>query len=412
MSYTSNITKSRFQARHIYLAARARNHVQDGPTSIHLPGKVELLGEVRSHDGRPRLVFHCSALFVQHPKCPALPLREGDCVDYEIRNGALHVLSLKRGPGSGNPTEPLQLQRPSIVPNYSGPKVKTASPANNAPSPYALINLDILPPLPLYLQERRQRISRLGEQVLPPWQDRYNTIGGAFMDRLRRRFPNQIISRADLAELYAGLADPGLALVATMVWGHINSTDGNRLATLLAEGEQLLSNKMIAICNRVRSGQFDSAFVACSQGGALKLPGVNVSFFTKLFHFAGAVPQSLNPMPLIFDKWTGHALLALGLQQCPQIPWKDFYDVRPMNEGQPGLFKRSGDKNRVLYRLYVAWMNHWAASLEVTPAKLEQFVFGHSRKTVDGKRRDNPRNELIKLAKDVLGTESGNQFPI
>lgn len=228
------------------------------------------------------------------------------------------------------------------------------------------------------------------------------------MDSLRRQFPSRQISRADLIDLYTGWKDPVLCLVATMVWGGIDAKRDNEaknkvshLRALLATSEADLLSVMDRLRVLIRAGAFEAAFSA-SQNGALKLPGVGPSFFTKLFFFLGQVPPVLNPAPLILDKWTAHALCILGAQVCPSPRWSEMFDLKPLHHPKPDAVVLRSNAAAELYRPYIAWMGHWAQLLGVSAAQLEQFVFGVSRKVQAGKSPTNPRKELIQLGRGLF----------
>jgi hypothetical protein len=159
---------------------------------------------------------------------------------------------------------------------------------------------------------------------------------------------------------------------------------------------------MEALQKLIRSGNFERAFRECSIGGSLKFNGVSYAFFTKLFFFLGQVGPALRPAPLILDSWTSNAFLILGYQACKSPKWRDMFDTEPLCDDAPASWTPSAES----YRLYVAWFNHWADQLRTTPAQLEQFVFGQSRKTRAGKAESNPRNELIALGKTLFCTPS------
>jgi hypothetical protein len=262
------------------------------------------------------------------------------------------------------------------------------------------LSLYRLPPLPAYLLLNRHRILALGDQNLPQWQPGYDGFAEPVMQRLRYAFPERRISRADLVALFEAWHDPVLCLVATMVWGgirHRGNGPNNHLAALLAMGEQNLRDRMEALRPLVRSGAFEKAFGDCTRPNRLKFSGVGYAFFTKIFYFLGQVPAVLHPAPLILDKWTSNAFLVLGRQACPSNKWREWFNTDPLCEGEPAKWNSAPGEYQ--YRLYVAWFNHWARELGTSAAQLEQFVFGRSRKDVEGRAWSNPRNQLIALGK-------------
>jgi hypothetical protein len=261
------------------------------------------------------------------------------------------------------------------------------------------LSLTHFPALPPYLWERRATIRNLGRHTLPRWGSSYKGFRQGVMVRLGKKFQNRTITREQLIKMFTLWKDPVLCLIAAMVWGSIKP---KHLRSLLRMGEKPLLRKMNALRLLVRSGELEQAFDACQAGGPLKLRGVGLSFFTKLFFFIGQEPPVLQPIPLIFDKWTTHAFCVLGAQVCVSPRWKEIFNLKPLYKPKPDavLLKRSTDSR--IYRIYVAWMNHWATLLGTSPGKLEQFVFGVSRKTRAGKAASNPRNELIELGRQLF----------
>lgn len=250
--------------------------------------------------------------------------------------------------------------------------------------------------VPTFLIEHRELIRGLGAQELPKWPRNYDAVAGSPMDRLRRRFPDKKITRADLIDLYRSWNDPVLALVATMVWGLIDTTKKKRLQSLLTLPEEELKRRLAVIRELVRSGKSDEAFRRCSVDASTLLPGVGPSYFTKVFQFIGQVEPVLKPAPLILDKWTGSGFYALS-RQVPTIGcFAKFYYLAPLKKGDAALFSRHEDRSLELYSLFNRWMNYWADQLGVAATKLEQFIFGRSFKL--DRTSDNPRRQLLLLA--------------
>lgn len=262
-----------------------------------------------------------------------------------------------------------------------------------------------IPTLPHYLQTNRPRILELGAQQLPPWDaafDDERKYPQDVMRRLRWAFPDRRISRSALVALFESWDDPVLCLVATMVWGAIDTgTRADNLSALLLSGEESLRNRMEALSPLIRAGDIERAFVECSPGRPLKLSGVDYPYFTKLFYFMGQVRPVLQPAPLILDKWTSNAFLVLGRQVCPSERWQRWFRTEPLCSGKAAAWDSRPSAHK--YCLYVAWFNHWARQLGTSASQLEQFVFGWDRRRKgDGKAWWNPRNELIALGKTLF----------
>ena len=408
--FTAHITKARIAARIIYVEVEARRHLNSGPAKIHLPPPSTTVFEatVKPFDDVPNMVVHCPPLYQHHAANPMLPLRLGDYVDYEIRHGEIFIIRIRRA-GGGAPQPPAAVPpAPAPVPPAQ-PAIPAALSTPNQNADFgACFLLNARPPLPPYLSANAHRIKALLPQVLPKWERSYDGVKHPVMDRLRRHFSSRQISRGDLIDLYTGWKDPVLCLVATMVWGGIDAKRDSEaknkvshLRALLATSEVDLLSVIDRLRVLIRAGAFESAFSA-SQNGALKLPGVGPSFFTKLFFFLGQVPPVLNPAPLILDKWTAHALCILGAQVCPSARWSEMFDLKPLHHPKPDAVVLRSNAAAELYRPYIAWMGHWAQLLGVPAAQLEQFVFGVSRKVPAGKSPTNPRKELIQLGRGLF----------
>lgn len=410
--FTAHITAARIPASIIYVQVTARQHLRNGPTRVHLPAPSNTLftATVEPRNGIACTVLHCPPLYGHHATDPILPLQLGDVVDYDVRNGELFIKAIRRNGGAAD-------FPPATIPVGGRPAPAGVKPEKKpvalaAPDPASdfdvCFSLHRLPQLPPYLAANAGRIHGLSPQVLPEWDRSYGNIDHTVMGRLRRQFPERRISREALVERYACWNDPVLCLVATMVWGGIDAKRDNEkkvkvshLRALLATSEGDLLGVMNRLRALIRAGALESAFSACHYG-ALKLPGVGSSFFTKLFFFLGQVPPVLNPAPLILDKWTAHAFCILGAQACPSPRWSKMFDLKPLHNPKPDAVELRPSIAAELYRPYVAWMNYWAQMICVPAGLLEQFVFGVSRKDKSGKSGTNPRNELIQLGRDLF----------
>jgi hypothetical protein len=412
--FAAHITQARIAANIIYVEASARPHLHSGPTRVHLPAPSTTIlpAIVKPSAGVPNMVVHCPPLYGHHVTDPILPLHLGDYVDFDLRKGEIFILRIRRNGGGA----PLRPKRSITVepPAPAGAKPKKRAVAVAAPDPAfdsdAGFSLHRLPSLPPYLADNADRIQGLSPQVFPNWDGSYGSIKHPVMDRLRKQFPLRQISRKALIDLYTCWHDPVLCLVATMVWGGIDAKRDNEeknkvshLRALLATSEADLLSVMNRLRALIRAGAFEKAFSAC-QKGTLKLSGVGPSFFTKLFFFIGQVPPVPTLAPLILDKWTAHAFCILGAQVCPSPRWSQMFDLKPLYKSKSdAVVLRTGAAAKI-YRPYVAWVSHWAQQLDLPAAKLEQFLFGMSRKSSAGKSSENPRNQLIQLGTELFAT--------
>ena len=256
--------------------------------------------------------------------------------------------------------------------------------------------------LPQYLKDSATRIGTLTAQELPPIGKAYLRWKEPPMVRLYQSFPKSI-QRADLIKLYADWKDPVLAAVATFVWGYIDTTKYARLQQVLGVNDAELSRRLNGIRDLVTTGKLEEAFSSCCRCGKNCIPGVGMSFFTKLFFFVGAADSRVNPKPLILDRWTTNAFFALRGQSKGTTDVRDFFRIPSMEalkKYKAIVLNSDVAVQAKAYVEYVILMNDWAAQLNVTPEKLEQFVFGIDLRRC--KSANNPRNELLAIIKKQL----------
>ena len=257
--------------------------------------------------------------------------------------------------------------------------------------------------VPPYLKDRAARISGLYAQALPQLGKAYLGWKQPQMQRLYGAFPSNSIQRADLVKLYTEWKDPVLAAVATFVWGYIDTTKHKRLQQVLAVDESELLARLNRIRNLVRSGKLEEAFLSCCSSGENCIPGVGMSFFTKIFFFVGAADTKVNPKPLILDRWTTNAFFALRGQSKGIIDARDLFTIPALKS--LAKYKAIALKNDEVvqskaYVEYMTLMNDWAAQLKVAPEKLEQFVFGIDLRR--DKSSTNPRNEFLAIIRTLI----------
>jgi hypothetical protein len=127
-----------------------------------------------------------------------------------------------------------------------------------------------------------------------------------------------------------------------------------------------------------------------------KLQGVGYAYFTKLMYFLGHHNPHVITKPLIFDKWTSNAYLALLINSNQSEKVNRFYTktIDPK-------YKTVGLTSKQLssaYDNYIKDMNLWSEEIGVTSSKLEEFIFGISLRKNNTK--SNPRNQLWKIILD------------
>jgi hypothetical protein len=258
--------------------------------------------------------------------------------------------------------------------------------------------------LPEYLRVNAKRIRNLGPQKLPSLSKEYLEWDEAPMQRLYQRFPKNEIQRVDLVALYKEWEDPVLALVTTLVWGGIDTRTQQRLQGILAIPEKTLIAKMNGIRDLIREGNFHQAIHSCFKGGANQIPGIGMSYFTKVFFCIGEATPELALKPLIFDKWTINAFFALHGQEPGGNHLRRYFtfpSVESLRKNRRVSLKTNVGVQAEAYQLYIESVRRWTTVLiDVTPAKLEEFVFGTSLKR--DRTPTNPRIEILAIIERLI----------
>lgn len=374
----ANVTNARFKQHALYLKKDAyeRLGITEGDIAIRIgdSAAVAFMGRLKPLSQGRQGYLVCHQLYVQlHPAMPDLPLQLGDQVEYETGKGWLRVAEVCRAETRVLPAEDLPQADAELV-------VREA------------VEGELLP---AYLSANRARIVELGPQNLPEWSDNYNGWNNPILQRLYEKFPERTLNRDDVASIFRDWEDPALALVAMAVWGLIKPGD---LRRMLTHTEPELVEKLSGIRELVRAGKLRDAFVQCSDGGTFKIRGIATSYFTKIFFFLGLSDPDVKQKPLVLDKWTKNAYFLLRLQQTGMETVDQQFRIPSLKkfiEDDQEIWLRGGVARQAsTYADYVHRMNAWAREIGVTPGKLEQFVFGVSRR--DDSSLANPRVEILR----------------
>jgi len=249
--------------------------------------------------------------------------------------------------------------------------------------------------IPNYLNQNKLRILQQPDQALNKWSSTYNKhAADLLVQPLYQKFPSHVLNRKDVIQLFRE-GDFALAATAAMMWGAISAGKGH-FAGFLSTGRERLAEITVHLKSLIEDGKSAEAFLFMQNEGKIK--GVRYPYFTKLFFFiAASSGKKIDPVPLIFDKWTKNAYYALLTQSCSSEVTKYFSGTKKTTSDlqRNGVSARSG---RALVDSYISYINDmtvWSKQLGVEPQKLEEFVFGTSRK-ID-QSATNPRNELIAI---------------
>lgn len=256
--------------------------------------------------------------------------------------------------------------------------------------------------LPPYLESNLNRIVNLPNQQIALWNTSYDSYKEDYevVKVIYDHFPQRNLQRKGVIELFK--EDHYTGFIGAMMWGGINGTrpqrggGGTNFKRLLDFDRAKVEKAIVFAREAIKRGNIEELFSRFNGNNTFSLPGVGPAYFTKLFFFLGELDE-VDVRPLIFDKWTSNAHCALLISaECENLPY-----IRVNRYVQRCVAWPAGMGLAMLYKNYVSNMNSWTDELNskfnvnLTPAKLEEFVFGSSLRT--NNVPTNPRLELWEI---------------
>ena len=255
--------------------------------------------------------------------------------------------------------------------------------------------------LPKYLIENRNKIIEAPDQYINLINKNYSKdyyLDFDIMKEFHKRFPNLKkvpIQRDDVSKLFKN-KEYYLGFISAMIWGGINASRPKETAKfetidfykLLKQDPKLVIAIIKQVENLLIKGKIKECFEFL-QSDEGKLHGVGYPYFTKLMYFISHQNSMIKTKPLIFDKWTSNAYFALLINSNQNEKINTFF-TKSVDPEYKTVGLRSNKSTT--YQNYILDMEKWAKMIDVTPSKLEEYIFGVSLKIE--KSKNNPRNQL------------------
>jgi len=257
--------------------------------------------------------------------------------------------------------------------------------------------------LPEYLIKNKNKILTAPYQNINLITSKYSNemfLDFEVMRKFFKTFPNlknKSIQRKDVSELFRK-KQYYLGFITAMIWGGINASRPKKkddfetidFYRLLTQDEKKITTIIHHVKSLLVKEEIFNCFNYLYKEG--KINGVGHAYFTKLMYFIGYVDKRIKLKPLIFDKWTSNAYLALLINSNQFDKVSKFYSGKIDNKNQSVSLRSN---IALTYENYIKDMNCWALKLGVSASRLEEFVFGVSLK--ENKKFDNPRKELWRI---------------
>lgn len=263
--------------------------------------------------------------------------------------------------------------------------------------------------IPKYLLINSSRILNAPPQNINLITKKYsdkNYMEFPIMKEFHKVFPdlqNKSIQRKDVADLFRK-KKYYLGFITAMIWGGINATRPEKkdqfetinFYKVLNQEEKKIYKIITNVKSLLVKGEYEKCFNYLDTDG--KINGVGHAYFTKLMYFIGYNENRIKLKPLIFDKWTSNAYLALLIDSGQFDKIKMFYTGKIDKNNKTVSLRRN---KALVYHSFIKDMNTWAYELNISPSRLEEFIFGISLK--QNKTVTNPRVQLWKKILNYYG---------
>ena len=253
-----------------------------------------------------------------------------------------------------------------------------------------------------YIEDHKEEIKRFA-QTGYGWKEGYklsflSTISevNPTFDSILKILPEEL--DRDTVRSYFEEDDFYKGFIACMLWGGINATrcskghEGDLKTTdaykAFTHERKKVVEKLNSVKEYLNDGRIDKAFSSMADPKENHIPGIGVSFFTKLLYYLS--PKGVTPRPLIYDKWSTyiHCALLIDYQKEKAL---DFY--KGVNkDGTLSNVKKHAE----LYKDYLEIMKRTAEKNEIEDAaKLEAYLFGFALNR-SGHKEEKQRRAFLK----------------
>ena len=204
------------------------------------------------------------------------------------------------------------------------------------------------------------------------------------------------------------------AFVEIMLWGHVGAVPGANKSKKTAIAKKIFKfdiNKIKNIFQIVNAGNINEIrnlyFELEKPNGFYKIPGVGVSYFTKILSFASEASDASNLTLLIYDKWTKliHVHLLFDNKNngiidsfFSKVEISNLYSKsKGENLSTTKLISPKSDKTFEAYINFCELINSLAKTLsdksknDISAFQLEGFLFGNELRGKINKVESNPR---------------------
>ena len=246
-------------------------------------------------------------------------------------------------------------------------------------------------------------------------------FGIAIEDLWGKKLTRQDVFDIFKKDLYKGY-------VAAMLWGGLGA-DGNTkksFSSAMGYSRVEIESRLNDVLSLYNNGNIEIAFKSFlpsrkgqPEYGSNKINGVGVSYFTKILYFLAPLAAKPLPVtPLIYDKWGWHIHAEILLERGNLSEALTYFNIMSEIKEKKGeyylipsvLLKNNNATESAAYMSYLKCMDGLSRTIEgCYPGRLEEFLFGYSRKT--NHSLDNPRVRLMDfLSEHIIAWSNEKDF--
>ena len=225
-----------------------------------------------------------------------------------------------------------------------------------------------------------------------PKQDKLKRIDNEVFREIYRRIWREPINREYVKRIFRN--DIYKGFVTCMLWGGEGLGPGrswdNLEKTMLCPKDQVVQ-KLNAVKDLLTENKLGEAFnsMASISSAKNRIPGIGMSYFTKIFYFLGLIIPENKQNPLIFDRWAQYIHAALLIDDATQnvSEWYSIYNDKY------GFHVNARHPLRA-YEDYILRLKQISDRQELMlshPGVLEEFLFGRELKSKFNRNNSNPR---------------------
>lgn len=190
--------------------------------------------------------------------------------------------------------------------------------------------------------------------------------------------------RKDVREAYGkNNENPYKGFIYTILWGGLGLMQWSHLTSAVSLSKEKIEEKLNRVNDYLSNNDIRPAYMSLASNGENKIPGIDVSYFTKILYFMYKGNNAIRP--LIYDKWGKHMHAAISIDKNEDISRLRYVSIVGND------LKLRDYTPYDIYNDYITKMRRVSQNLGKESDDLEEFLFGYPLDKKEYKNDNNPR---------------------